>query len=200
MDNNEMRYRINKLMDDSDIDPDIINNIGDDSDLLNKINETLLVEKEKNNIINDEISKDNDSYDDHHVTNVNTNNIHQDRSLINSFVEFKDESTKDIDNIHSTLDLYENIIIKNQEEINLLKNKIEEFDSLINEKSNLNRIIENHNLLKDSLEIMQENVDNIVGKFTEHKENTIITVRELDCKIEKITNLLMGVINKFDRH
>ena len=45
---------------------------------------------------------------------------------------------------------------------------------------------------------MQENVDNIVGKFTEHKENTIITTRQLDDKIEKLTDLLLNLINKLD--
>ena len=43
---------------------------------------------------------------------------------------------------------------------------------------------------------MQENVDNL-AKFTEHKEN-IITVRELDKKIEKISDCLVVLINKLD--
>ena len=47
MANEEMRNRIHKLLDDSEIDPSILNDFANDDDALNTFNDTLLFEQEK---------------------------------------------------------------------------------------------------------------------------------------------------------
>ena len=119
-----MRNRINKLLEDSEIDSSILTDLTITKNALSTINDTLLVEKEKKQIENQ-----ND------FTNINNNskiNTHQDNlnTFINDFVdietfnEFKEKYNDNIDNINSSLDFYENTIIKNQDDIKNLNDKI----------------------------------------------------------------------------